>query len=102
MAGVKVGVGYIDVRPDLSGFGRELQTGMSRDVKTAGDDAARTLKGSFAGAAKGAAAAFGSAFAAVKFTDFIGSSIDAASDLQESLSKSGVVFGTYATQVDNW
>jgi hypothetical protein len=100
--GVKVGVGYVDIRPDLTGFGRELQTGMNRNVRNAGDDAAKTLKGSFASAAKGAAAAFGAAFAAVKVTDFIGSSIQAASDLQESLSKSGVVFGTFATQLDNW
>lgn len=100
--GVQVGVGYIDIRPDLSGFGRELQTGMTRNVKNAGDEAAKTLRSSLGDAARGAAAAFGAAFAAVKVTDFIGSAIDAASDLQESLSKSGVVFGTYASQVDNW
>lgn len=102
MAGVKVGVGYVDIRPDLKGFGREIQTGVTRNVKTAGDDASKTLKSSFADAAKGAAAAFGAAFAAVRITDFLGSSIQAASDLQESLSKSGVVFGEFADDVDNW
>lgn len=102
MAGVKVGVGYVDIRPDLKGFGRELQTGVTRNVRTAGEDASRTLKANFADAAKGAAAAFGAAFAAVRITDFLGSSIQAASDLQESLSKSGVVFGEFADDIDNW
>lgn len=99
MPGVQVGVGYIDIRPDFSGFGRQLQTGMTRDVKRAGDEAAKTLRGSFATAAKGAAAAFGAAFATVKVSDFLGSSIKAASDLAESTSKAGVVFDDSAGKV---
>ena len=98
-AGVQVGVGYIDVRPDLTGFGRELQTSMRRDVRTAGDDAARSLKTSFAGAAKAAASAFGAAFAAVQIRDFIGGSIQAASSLAEAMSKVGVVFDQDAVKV---
>lgn len=97
--GVQVGVGYIDVRPDLTRFGRELQTGMSRNVKKAGDTAASSLKGSFANAAKGAAAAFGAAFATIRITDFIGSSIKAASDLGESMGKVGVVFDKDAGKI---
>lgn len=97
--GVKVGVGYVDIRPDLSGFGRELQTGMTRNVKNAGDEAAKTLRTSLSDAAKGAAAAFGAAFAAVKVTDFLGSSIQAASALAESTSKVGVVFDDSAGKV---
>jgi hypothetical protein len=99
MPGVQVGVGYIDIRPDLTGFGRELQTGMTRNIKKTGDDTARTLKGSFVNAAKGAAAAFGAAFAAVKIKDFLGGAIQAASDLNESISKVGVVFGGASIQV---
>lgn len=99
---VPVGTSYVNVRPDLTNFGRELRSGMSRQVKAAGDDASRTLKTSFADAAKGAAVSFGAAFATVKVSDFLRSSIDAASDLQESLSKSSVVFGQYAHDVDNW
>lgn len=99
MAGVQVGVGYIDIRPDLKGFGRELQTGVTRNVKNAGDDASRTLKTSFSNAAKGAAAAFGTAFAAVKIKDFFGGAIKAASDLAESTAKAGQVFGSATVRV---
>lgn len=99
MPGVQVGVGYIDIRPDLSGFGRELQTGMTRNIKRTGDDASKTLKSSFASAAKGAAAAFGTAFAAVQIKDFFGGAIKAASDLGESMGKVGVVFGENAVKV---
>lgn len=102
MAGVKVGVGYIDIRPDLKGFGRELQTGVTRNVKTAGDDASRTLKSSFADAAKGAAAAFGAAFAAVRISDFIGSAIQAASGLEEAGNKVSVVFDDSAGTIKRW
>lgn len=100
MAGVQVGVGYVDIRPDLSHFGRQLRTEVTRDVSRAGDDASRSLKQSFAGAAKGAAASFGAAFAAVKLKDFIGGAIQAASDLAESVSKVGVVFGDSAGRVE--
>lgn len=99
MAGVQVGVGYIDIRPDLSGFGRQLRSDVTRDIAKTGDDASRSLKQSFAGAAKGAAASFAAAFAAVKLKDFLGGAIQAASDLNESVTKVGVVFGSAAIQV---
>lgn len=99
MPGVQVGVGYIDIRPDLKGFGRELQNGVNRSVKSAGDDASRTLKASFTNAAKGAAAAFGTAFAAVRIKDFFGGAIKAASDLSESTAKAGEVFGAATVKV---
>jgi hypothetical protein len=96
---VPVGTSYVDVRPDLTNFGRELRSGMGRQVKTAGDDAARSLKSSFTGAARAAAAAFGAAFAAVQIKEFIGGSIQAASALAESMSKVGVVFDEDAVKV---
>jgi hypothetical protein len=102
MPGVQVGVGYIDIRPDLKGFGRELQNGVTRNAKSAGDDASRTLKASFATAAKGAAAAFGTAFAAVRIKDFFGGAIKAASDLSESTTKAGEVFGAATIKVKSF
>lgn len=100
MAGVQVGVGYVDIRPDLSGFGRQLRSEVTRDITRTGDDASRSLKESFAGAAKAAALSFGAAFAAVKIKDFIGGAIQAASDLNESVTKVGVVFGDSAGKVE--
>lgn len=94
-----VGVAYVEVRPDLTGFGREMRTGMGRQMKAIGDDSAKALNASFAGAAKSAAASFGVAFGAIQIKNFIASSIQAASDLQESFSKVGVVFDDQAVKV---
>lgn len=102
MPGVQVGVGYIDIKPDMSGFSRQLKTEVGRGVSAAGADAGKSLKTSLAGAAKGAAAAFGAAFAAVKITDFLGSAVDAASNLNESLSKSNAVFKGSGAGIEAW
>lgn len=96
---VSAGTAFVDIRPDLSEFGRNLRRGVLQDVNRTGNDASKTLSQSFAKAAQSAAAAFGTAFAAVKIKDFFGGAIDAASDLNESITKVGVVFGTSAIQV---
>ena len=48
------------------------------------------------------AAAVGGAFVATKVVGFAKDSVAAASDLNESWSKVGVVFGTSAAQVQEW
>jgi hypothetical protein len=52
--------------------------------------------------AKGAALAIGGAFAATAVVDFAKESIAAASDLEESISKIGVVFGNNAKDIRKW
>jgi phage-related protein len=52
--------------------------------------------------AKKAALIFAGAFALDKVKDFVKGSIDAASDLNESISKSGVVFGDQQAKVLKW
>lgn len=102
MAGVEVGVAYVDIRPDLSQFGRQLRNEVTRDINKVGNDASKSLSQSFAKAAKGAATAFGTAFAAVRIKDFFGGAIEAASDLNESVTKVGVVFGPLAQKVKSF
>lgn len=99
MPAANVGTAYVQVRPDLTAFGREMRTGLSREIKTVGDDSARTLSASFSDAAKKSATAFGVGFAAIKLKDFLGGAIQAASDLAESTSKVGVVFDDSAAKV---
>ena len=53
-------------------------------------------------AAKGMAVAIGGAFAAAKIGEFAKDSVKAASDLSESMSKVGVVFGASAKDVEAW
>ncbi len=52
--------------------------------------------------AKGTAAVIGGAFAATKVVEFGKAAVDAASNLNESVSKTGVVFGAAAADVEAW
>jgi hypothetical protein len=52
--------------------------------------------------AKKSALAIGGAFAATKVAQFAKDAVDAASNLNESVSKTGVVFGQSATDIENW
>lgn len=52
--------------------------------------------------ALGVGAAIGGAFAAAKVAEFAKDAVNAASDLSESISKTGVVFGTSATDIEAW
>ena len=99
---VPVGSAFIDVRPDLTGFGRELRAGITRDLQGVGDETARTLRSSLAGAGRSMAAGFGAAFAASKITGFLGDTVRAASELTEVGSTAETVFGAAFAQVDRW
>jgi hypothetical protein len=99
---VQVGVGYIDIKPDLSGFSRELRTRVARDMGAAGDQAGQKLGSSLTASIKGAVAGFGAAFAGAKLTGFIGDAVGAASDLAESVNKSNQVFGSSGTVISTW
>jgi hypothetical protein len=95
---VQVGVGYVDIKPDLSGFSRQLKGEVDRGVSAAGTSAGRSLKASLSSAMKGAAAGL----AAVGVTNFLGGAIDAASSFNETLSKSNAVFKGNAAGVEAW
>jgi hypothetical protein len=100
--GVQVGVGYVDIKPDLSGFSRDLKTKVGQDMVVAGDQGGKKLGGSLASSfsttIKGVAAGIGAAFIA----RFIGDAIGQASDLSESVNKSNQVFGSSATIISSW
>ena len=108
MAGV-IGTAFIDVRPDMSGFGREVQSGIDKQSGAAEEGGKRT-GGAFGGGFKQtaigvAAGSFIADFASralSSVTDFVGGSITAASDLNETLNKISVVFGDSAGQVTDW
>jgi hypothetical protein len=66
------------------------------------DDVERQGKSKLGSFASGAALAIGGAFAAAGIADFAKDSIDAASDLQESVSKVGQVFKTSGDEILAW
>jgi phage-related protein len=79
-----VGEAGVKLRPEASRFGSEAESEIS---------------GSMPGVAKKAAGFFVAAFAAVKVGGFLKDAVGAASDLSESTSKVGVVFGDASQQV---
>lgn len=99
---VKVGTAFVDIRPDLSQFGGQLRNQVTGDISKVGRDASRSLRDSFVSAGRGAASAFAASFAVIKVKDFLGGAVQAASDLNEQLSKSNTVFGTSGAVIDRW
>jgi hypothetical protein len=73
----------------------------TKELKKAADDGGKNM-GKFQSTALKTAGAIGGAFAALKVIEFGKDSVAAASDLNESFSKVGVVFGTSAKQVQDW
>lgn len=88
----QVGTAFVDVKPDLSGFTREVNR------KLAGQTGG--IKKSFA--AVGRTAAVGLAAGAAGFMVLGKSAIDAASDVNESLSKNEKLFGRHAKSVERF
>jgi hypothetical protein len=80
--------------------------GASKDVKGVGDDMDRTSKKSqglgVTWGKVGGAVAAGAAVAGVAVVGFGIASVKAASDLQGTLSKSSVIFGKNAAEVEKW
>jgi hypothetical protein len=74
-------------------FGRDVQT-----VGTKADKATRSLKGF----ATGAAAGFGGAVITSEVLGQMRAAIDVASNLQEQMSKTAVVFGDSADAIEDW
>jgi hypothetical protein len=99
---VQVGVGYVDIKPDLSGFSRDLKTRVGRDMAVVGDQAGKNLGSALSSSLKSMAAGVGAAFIASKITGFITDSIGQASDLAESVNKSNQVFGASGMVISAW
>lgn len=112
---VKVGVGYIDIKPDLSGFGQRLRADVGRDLPKVGREMSQSLGKSlsssagamsrFTGELGGAAGALKAGFAgaaAVAGSQIIGfaaDAVEAASSVNEALNATKVVFGEAADGV---
>lgn len=78
-----IGTAFVRIQPDLDGFEKEATKGIG-------------------GAAKKAAAAFAGAFAAAQVGSYLKDSIGAASDLNETISKTEVIFGDAGQAVQDF
>lgn len=105
MAGSIVGQAVIQVRPNLAPFKREVEQGVStagRRVKPIDVKANTKPAEAGFGRLKSLAVGIAGIFAVSKGVEFFKSSIDAASDLNESLSKTRVVFGSSSKEVERF
>lgn len=98
-----VGEAVVQVRPNLSPFKRDVEQGVARTkikpVKVKADS--RAFSSSLA-PLKRAVLGLGAVFAGVKVAGFFKDSVTAASDLNESLSKTRVVFGASSKEVERF
>lgn len=99
---VQVGVGYIDIRPDMSGFGRDLKRDMSRDIALAGDAGGRSLGASLLGGFKASLGTIGVGLGAAAVVNFTKDAVAAASNLNEVTAKSAQVFRESSAEINAW
>jgi hypothetical protein len=113
MAGSKVGTAWYELRADDAPL-RAAVTQAEGAIKASGTRAATSFTSAFStGAGKiksiltsqvgGVIAGLGAAFAATKIIGFFGDAIGAASDLGETISKVGVIFGReFTPELEEW
>jgi hypothetical protein len=102
-SGANAGSAYVTILPSLQGFpGRlsgELDPASQKAGEQAGKKGGEGFKSKFGEGLKGIGALAVGAFAVDKALDFAKEAISAASDLSESQSKVGVVFGKASDQI---
>lgn len=103
---VELGTGYVSIVPSARGFGaalsREIDGPVDRAARDSGDRGGRTFVSRFTSGFGGIATALAGAFVATQGVRFIGDSISAASDLEETVSRANTVFGESAGEIDAW
>lgn len=104
---VELADAYVSIVPSGRGLQQAIanqfgNAGFAQHGTNAGNQAAAGFSGSFtAGIAKVAAIA-GAALAAVGIGQFVTGAVSAASDLNETLSKSAAIFGDQAASIEAW
>jgi hypothetical protein len=98
MSPVSAGTAYVDILPDMKRFGADFKTKVSREVASAGEPIGRKFGSSFALGVTGALSVIGGQ----QIASFFMGSIQAASELNESLSKSNNVFRQSGAVIEEW
>ena len=101
----ELAVGYVSLIPSARGFGQNIAKELDSTEGIGKRTGERTGKGfvsGFGANIKTLAVTVGATFAAIKVKDFIGDSIGAASDLEESASKVSQVFGDQAGSINRF
>lgn len=102
MTGTNVGTAYLEVVPSAKGFAGKLQAAVGGDMSKAGQRGGEDYSRGFGGGLKKLAGAAVGLVALDKVKDFLGDSVGAASDLNETLNKSTVIFGKNSKAIEQW
>jgi len=95
----EVGSSWVSIVPSAKGFGSKLQKQLSGDLGAAGNAGGKRLGSGILASAKSFVAPLAGLFAVSAGVGFFKGAVDGASDLNESASKVGVVFGKQAGQI---
>lgn len=97
---------FVSLVPSARGFGTAMSSQITGQAATAGATAGKTAGGKFSGAFGGAVKGIGgtllAGFAVSAVVGGIGSMTTAASDLNETISASRVIFGDNAKEIEAW
>lgn len=99
---IELATGYVSVTASAKGFERDLRNETDGASRRAGDAAGDNFSDAFGGHLKRLAVIATAAFASLRVGEFLKGTISAASDLNESVSKVGVVFGDSAGEIQDW
>ena len=100
----EVASAFVTIAPSFKGGGRAIQKEFegSLDGNAAGKKAGTGFMGGFGGSVKALAGGLAAGFAGGALVSGIMSSINAASDLSETINKSTVIFGENSGAIDKW
>ena len=98
----EIGSAYVTILPSFKGGSAALAREMDGSLEAAGKSGGQKFGGALLGSVKTMAGGFAAAFAADKIVGGIMDSINAASDLSETVNKSNVIFGAGAGAMEAW
>jgi hypothetical protein len=102
MAERALATAFVNVVPGTKNFEQELKRGVSGSVDNAGRSAGSRFGSAFGGAFRSVATPFLAAAGATSLVNFLGDSIQAASDLNEQASAVSQVFGAGAKDINKF
>jgi hypothetical protein len=96
---VSLGEAHVEIIPETKGFGKKVEDDVEKQTRGIGDKAGKEVGENFSKGFGGAMKAIGAAAAGAAVVGFAKSAIGAATDLNEQMSKTKVVFGDAADSV---
>lgn len=99
---VELATAYVSIVPSMKGIEGKLKSELGDPAEAAGDDAGKRAGGSFAGAFGKLAAVAGAALIGSKVVSFLGDSVEAATNLGESVNAVNKIFGDSSGEILDW